>query len=57
MIAVYPGSFDPLTYGHLDILERSLGLFSKVVVVVAGSSQKAALFTPVERVKIIREVL
>jgi pantetheine-phosphate adenylyltransferase len=57
LIAIYPGSFDPPTLGHLDILERSLTLFSKVVVVVAGSSQKSALFTPDERVELLREIL
>jgi pantetheine-phosphate adenylyltransferase len=55
--ALYPGSFDPITNGHLDILERSLGLFSEIKVVVAGSSRKNGLFEPKERVEIIQEVI
>ncbi len=55
--AVYPGSFDPVTNGHLDILDRSLSLFSEVVIVVAGSGHKHPIFTPEERVEILREVV
>lgn len=54
--AIYPGSFDPITNGHLDILDRSLQIFSEVTVVVAGSGHKDPLFTPDERVELIREV-
>src|SRR6478672_646592 len=54
--AIYPGSFDPITNGHLDILDRSLSLFSEVIIVVAGTGHKNPLFTPDERVEIIREV-
>lgn len=54
--AIYPGSFDPITNGHLDILDRSLSLFSEIVVVVAGTEKKNPLFTPDERVDLIREV-
>jgi pantetheine-phosphate adenylyltransferase len=54
--AVYPGSFDPITNGHLDILDRSLTLFSEVIILVAGSGRKNPLFSPQERVDIIREV-
>lgn len=54
--AVYPGSFDPITNGHLDILDRSLQLFSEVVIVVAGTGHKSPWFTPEERVDLIREV-
>ena len=54
--AIYPGSFDPITNGHLDILDRSLTLFSEVIVVVAGAGHKNPLFTPDERVDLIREV-
>lgn len=56
-IAVYPGSFDPITYGHLDIIKRSLKIFDHVVVAVARNSQKNALFTIDERVALIRSVL
>ncbi len=55
--AIYPGSFDPITYGHLDILDRSLELFREVTIVVAGTGHKAALFSPEERVEIIRRVV
>ena len=54
--AIYPGSFDPITNGHLDILDRSLTLFSEVTIVVAGTGNKNALLTPDERVELIREV-
>lgn len=54
--AIYPGSFDPITNGHLDILDRALKVFAEVVVVVAGTGAKSPLFTPDERVELIREV-
>ena len=54
--AIYPGSFDPITNGHLDILDRSLTLFSEVIIVVAGAGHKSPLFSPDERVKLIEEV-
>lgn len=57
MIALYPGSFDPFTYGHLDILERAAGLFSKVVVTVAVNTRKASVFTADERVQMIRDCI
>ncbi|WP_243371724.1 pantetheine-phosphate adenylyltransferase [Geotalea sp. SG265] len=56
-IAVYPGSFDPITYGHLDIIERGLKIFDKIVVAVAKNSEKSSLFTTDERIALIREVL
>ncbi|MBT1071088.1 pantetheine-phosphate adenylyltransferase [Pelotalea chapellei] len=56
-IAVYPGSFDPITFGHLDIIKRGLKVFDEVIVAVACNSQKNALFTFEERVALIKEVL
>lgn len=54
-LAVYPGSFDPVTNGHIDILERTSKLFDKIVVAVVHNITKQALFTPEERVQLIRE--
>jgi len=56
-IAVYPGSFDPITFGHLDIINRGLLIFDEVIIAVARNSTKNALFTTEERVEMIREVL
>ena len=53
-IAVYPGSFDPITYGHLDIINRALRIFDNIVVAVAGNSSKNALFPIDERIALIR---
>ncbi len=52
-IAVYPGSFDPITYGHLDIIERGLEVFDRIVIAVARNSEKKSLFTAQERIKLI----
>lgn len=56
-IAVYPGSFDPITYGHLDIIERGLKIFDKIIVAVAKNSEKNSLFRTSERIALIQEVL
>tara|TARA_B100001939_G_scaffold173188_2_gene149178 strand:+ start:167 stop:646 length:480 start_codon:yes stop_codon:yes gene_type:complete len=55
-IAIYPGSFDPLTFGHIDILERAASLFDKVIVGVAESKAKKPLFTVEERLALIDEM-
>jgi len=55
-IAVYPGSFDPITNGHVDILKRSLAVFDKVIVAIASNVRKQPLFTVEERMRFIREV-
>lgn len=52
--AIYPGSFDPVTNGHLDLITRSLGLFDEVIVGVADNEAKSPLFTTAERVDLIR---
>jgi len=53
--ALYPGSFDPITYGHLDVIERAVRLFDRVIVAVALNQSKNCLFTEHERVALIRE--
>ena len=55
-VAVYPGSFDPLTNGHVDIIERSARLFDRVVVAVLINAAKQPLFSTAERVAMVREV-
>ncbi|NTV67662.1 MAG: pantetheine-phosphate adenylyltransferase [Chlorobaculum sp.] len=55
--AIYPGTFDPFTNGHLDVLERALNIFEHVDVVLAENSQKQTLFTVDERLDMIREVV
>lgn len=55
--AIYPGSFDPLTNGHLDILERAAKMFEKVYVTVAVNNQKSSVFTGEERVSLIEEAI
>ncbi|AVX20945.1 MAG: pantetheine-phosphate adenylyltransferase [Bacillota bacterium] len=56
-IAVYPGSFDPITNGHLDIIERAADVFDQVIVAVSVNSAKKPLFSMEERVELLREVL
>jgi pantetheine-phosphate adenylyltransferase len=56
-IAVYPGTFDPITNGHLDILERALQVFQTVVVTIAPNVRKNPLFTAEERIGFIRDAL
>ena len=55
--AVFPGSFDPLTLGHLNIIERASAFFDEVAVVVADNSQKRALFSATERMEMVRETV
>lgn len=55
-IALYPGTFDPITYGHLDVIERAATLFDKVIITLAVHSQKTPLFTTEERETMIRDV-
>ncbi len=54
-IAVYPGSFDPVTKGHIDILKNGAEIFDKVIIAVAKNSEKSAFLTVDERVKLIQE--
>ncbi|MDE3058286.1 MAG: pantetheine-phosphate adenylyltransferase, partial [Bacteroidota bacterium] len=56
-IAIYPGTFDPITNGHVDILERAMLLFDTVIVTVAKNSSKTPMFTVDERVEMIQETI
>lgn len=56
-VAVYPGSFDPITNGHLDIIKRSAKIFDEVIVAVLVNPNKAGLFSPEERVELIEKVV
>jgi pantetheine-phosphate adenylyltransferase len=55
-LAVYPGSFDPLTNGHVDIIERGARLFDRIIVAIAVNAEKSPMFTMSERVDIARAV-
>ena len=55
-IAIYPGSFDPITFGHIDIVERAASLFDKVILGVAESQSKNPLFTIDERIELISDI-
>lgn len=54
--AIYPGSFDPITNGHVDIIDRGLRIFDRIVVAVLKNPKKAALFTTKERVRMIQDL-
>jgi pantetheine-phosphate adenylyltransferase len=55
--AVYPGSFDPITNGHIDIINRGLRIFDKIIIAVGTNPTKSALFTVEERIEMIREII
>ena len=54
-IAIYPGSFDPITYGHLDILKNAAGIFDKVIIAVAHNDAKSGFLSIEERVELIKK--
>ena len=54
-IAIYPGSFDPVTYGHIDLIKRATHIFGEVIVAVAENSHKKTLFTLEERLDMLKE--
>lgn len=54
-VAIYPGSFDPPTLGHLDVIERAAGLFDRLVVSVGTNSSKTPLLAPEERIEVLRD--
>ncbi|MDI6779044.1 MAG: pantetheine-phosphate adenylyltransferase [Bacteroidota bacterium] len=55
-IAIYPGTFDPITYGHIDVLERALEIFDKVIVTIAHNTAKEPLFNDEERLNMVKQV-
>lgn len=56
-VAVYPGSFDPITNGHMDIIDRGLRIFDKIIVLVGYNPNKKTLFTSEERMLMIKELI
>ena len=56
-VAIYPGTFDPITFGHIDVIKKSLKLFDKLVVGVSDSENKNYLFNPSERIEIVKKAL
>ena len=56
-IAIYPGTFDPITFGHIDVIKRSLKIVNKLIVAVSDDFSKNYLFTADERVSIIKKSL
>ena len=56
-IAIYPGTFDPITYGHIDVIKKALKLFDKLVVGVSDVSNKNYLFSSEERIEIVKKAL
>ncbi|MCZ6777079.1 MAG: pantetheine-phosphate adenylyltransferase [Ignavibacteria bacterium] len=55
-VAIYPGTFDPITYGHIDVVNRATKLFSKVIIVVARNTSKNPLFSADERLAMVEEI-
>ena len=55
-VAIYPGSFDPITYGHMDIIDRACGLFDKIVIAIAKNDAKNPLFTLEDRIKLAQSI-
>ncbi|AQT67084.1 Phosphopantetheine adenylyltransferase [Anaerohalosphaera lusitana] len=55
--AIFPGSFDPITKGHIDVIERGVKLFDRVIIAIGQNPTKDQLFTPAERVEMIRELV
>ncbi|MFH0727592.1 MAG: pantetheine-phosphate adenylyltransferase [Pseudomonadota bacterium] len=56
-LAIYPGSFDPITNGHMDLIKRGIGLFDKIIVAILVNSSKNPLFSVEERIEILKESL
>ena len=56
-IAIYPGTFDPITYGHIDVIQKALKIVDNVIVAISNGNQKNHLFTSEERIKIVNKAL
>ena len=56
-IAIYPGTFDPITYGHIDVIQKALKIVDNVIVAISNGNQKNYLFTVEERIKIVNKAL
>jgi pantetheine-phosphate adenylyltransferase len=56
-VVIYPGTFDPITFGHIDLIKKALRLFDKIIVAASDGNNKDYLFNPIERVKIIKKAL
>ena len=56
-IAIYPGTFDPITFGHIDVIKKSIKLFDKIIVGVSNGSNKKYLFNSFERIEIVKKAL
>ena len=56
-VAIYPGTFDPITYGHIDVIKKALKLFDKIIVGVSNVSNKNYLFNSDERINIVNKAL
>ena len=56
-IAIYPGTFDPITFGHIDVIKKGLKLFDKIIVAVSDVDNKNYLFNSVERIEIVKKAL
>ena len=56
-VAIYPGTFDPITYGHIDVIKKALKLFDKVIVAASDGVNKKYLFDPEERIHIVKKAL
>ena len=56
-VAIYPGTFDPITFGHIDVIKKSLRLFEKIIVAVSDGENKRYLFDVNERIEIVKKAL
>ena len=56
-IAIYPGTFDPITYGHIDVIKKSLKIVDNIIVAISNGNQKKYLFTAEERIEIVKQAL